>query len=70
MNSRPYQPSEGVFVYVLGLVVIATHPARFWLGMGVALVPIVLGPLTRTVEAVRPRRPVSATPRHERRHTT
>jgi hypothetical protein len=50
------QVSEGVFLYALGLVVIATHPARFWLGMGLAIVPLVLGPLTRAIEASRPRR--------------
>lgn len=54
--TRLYQPSEGVFLYVLGLVVIATHPARFGLGMTLAVVPIVLGPLIRAVEAYRPRR--------------
>ncbi len=53
--SHLYEPSEGVFLYVLGLVVIATHPARFWLGMTLAVVPVVLGPLIRAVEASRPR---------------
>ena len=56
MNTRPYQPSEGVFLYVLGLAVIATHPARFWLGMGLAVAPILLGPVTRAIETSRPRR--------------
>jgi hypothetical protein len=30
--------------------VVATHPARFWLGMALAIVPIVLGPLIRAFE--------------------
>jgi hypothetical protein len=50
------QPSEGVFLYVLGLVVLATHPGRFWLGMTLAVGPILLGPLIRAVEASIPRR--------------
>lgn len=29
-----------MYVYVLGLVVIVAQPARFWLGMGLAGVPI------------------------------
>lgn len=43
------EPSEGVFVYVLGLVVIATHPARFWLGFVLAMVPLLIGPLGRGI---------------------
>ena len=31
MNRFPF--TEGVFVYVPGLVVIATYPRRFWLGL-------------------------------------
>lgn len=52
----PYQPSEGVYLYALGLIVIATHPGRFWLGMTLAIVPIVLGPLIRAADAALPRR--------------
>jgi hypothetical protein len=40
--------SEGAAVYALGLVVIATHPGRFWLGMGLASVPIVVGLLLKS----------------------
>lgn len=35
--------SEGAAVYALGLVVVATHPGRFWLGMGLAGLPIFVG---------------------------
>ena len=43
-NSR-FHVSEGVFLYLLGLVVIATRPGRFWLGFALALAPIVAGVL-------------------------
>jgi hypothetical protein len=39
MNHR-VRPSEGFFVYVLGLVIVATSPSRFWLGFALAGVPI------------------------------
>jgi hypothetical protein len=42
-----FQPSEGVYLYLLGLVIVATHPARFWLGFALAAVPLVIGPLGR-----------------------
>jgi hypothetical protein len=42
-----FQPSEGVFLYLLGLVVVATHPGRFWFGFSLAVVPLVIGPLGR-----------------------
>lgn len=42
-----FQPSEGVFLYLLGLVIVATHPGRFWLGLALAIVPLVIGPLGR-----------------------
>jgi hypothetical protein len=48
MNSRS-QLSEGVFVYVLGLVIIATHPDRFWLGFALAAMPILIGALGRNI---------------------
>ena len=41
------QPSEGVFCYLLGLVIVATHPGRFWFGFALAGVPLVIGPLGR-----------------------
>ena len=41
--------SEGVFVYGLGLVIIATHPGRFWLGFTLAAGPILIGPLGRAI---------------------
>lgn len=44
-----FQPSEGVFCYLLGLVIIAAHPGRFWLGFGLAIVPLVVGPLGRAI---------------------
>jgi hypothetical protein len=42
MNNR-FHPSEGVFIYVLGLVVLATQPDRFWLGFALAIAPIAIG---------------------------
>jgi hypothetical protein len=45
--SNRFQVSEGVFLYALGLVIIATHPARFWLGFGLAIVPLLIGPVGR-----------------------
>jgi len=35
--------SEGIFLYLLGLVVIATRPGRFWLGFALAGLPIIVG---------------------------
>ena len=48
VNNR-FQIAEGVFLYALGLVVIATHPARFWLGFALAVVPLLIGPLGRGI---------------------
>jgi hypothetical protein len=42
-----FQPSEGVYLYLLGLVILATHPARFWFGFILAVVPLVMGPFGR-----------------------
>jgi hypothetical protein len=43
-----FQPSEGVYLYLLGLVIIATHPPdRLWLGFTLAAAPIAIGPLGR-----------------------
>jgi hypothetical protein len=42
-----FVPSEGVFLYLLGLVVVATRPGRFWFGFALALVPLVIGPFGR-----------------------
>jgi len=50
------QLSEGLFVYVLGLVVIATQPARFWLGFALAVAPIVGALALRTYGSARGRR--------------
>jgi hypothetical protein len=47
--------SEGAFVYLLGLVVIATHPGRFWLGFTLAALPIVAGLVLRTYDSARSR---------------
>jgi hypothetical protein len=45
--------SEGVFIYLLGLVVIATHPGRFWLGFALAALPVIAGVALRTYDAAR-----------------
>jgi hypothetical protein len=50
------QLSEGLFVYVLGLVVIAAQPARFWLGFSLAVAPIAGAVALRTVGSARGRR--------------
>ena len=42
-----FHPSEGVYLYLLGLVVVATHTGRFWFGFTLAVVPLVVGPLGR-----------------------
>ena len=42
-----FQPSEGVYLYVLGLVIVATHAGRFWFGFTLAVVPLVIGPFGR-----------------------
>jgi len=42
-----FQPSEGVYLYLLGMVIVATHPGRFWLGFTLAAVPLAIGPLGR-----------------------
>ncbi len=36
-----FQPSEGVYLYVVGLVIVVTHPGRFWFGFTLAVVPII-----------------------------
>jgi hypothetical protein len=36
------QLSEGIVIYALGLVVIASQPGRFWLGFALAGVPVVV----------------------------
>jgi hypothetical protein len=45
--------SEGVFIYLLGLVVIATHPGRFWLGFMLAVFPVATAVIGRGVAAGR-----------------
>jgi hypothetical protein len=45
--------SEGVFVYLLGLVVIATQPGRFWFGFVLAVVPVFVAIALRTYAARR-----------------
>jgi hypothetical protein len=42
-----FQPSEGVYLYLLGLVIVATHPGRFWFGFAVAITPLLIGPVGR-----------------------
>jgi hypothetical protein len=51
--SSRYEPSEGVFLYILGLVVIATSPDRFWLGFLLSAIPILIGVLHRVTSGVR-----------------
>ena len=41
------QPSEGVYLYVVGLVIVVTHPGRFWFGFTLAVGPIMIGPFGR-----------------------
>jgi hypothetical protein len=42
-----FQPSEGVYLYLLGIVVVASHPGRFWFGCSLAVAPLVIGPFGR-----------------------
>jgi hypothetical protein len=42
-----YEPFEGLYLYFLGLVVIATHLDRFWFALALVVVPLVIGPLGR-----------------------
>jgi hypothetical protein len=44
-----FQLSEGVFLYTLRLVIVATHPGRFWLGVTLAVIPIAIGPVGRAL---------------------
>ncbi len=46
-----FQPSEGVYLHLLGLVIVAIHPGRFWLGFTLAVVPLLIGPLGRAFGA-------------------
>jgi hypothetical protein len=42
-----FQPSEGVYLYEIDLVVVVTHPGRCWFGFTLAMVPLVIGPFGR-----------------------
>ena len=42
-----FQPSEGFYLSVTGLVIVVTHPGRFWFGFTLAMVPIMIGPFGR-----------------------
>ncbi|HEY2790231.1 MAG TPA: hypothetical protein VGI72_12320 [Gaiellales bacterium] len=42
-------PSEGTFIYLLGVVIVATRPGRFWRGFSLAVIPIVVGVVGKTV---------------------
>lgn len=44
-----FQPSEGVFLFLLGVVIVASRPGRFWLGFTLAIVPLAIGPLGRAL---------------------
>ena len=46
--SKQFQPPEGTYLYVLGLVIIATQTDRFWLGIALSSVPIVIGIVAKT----------------------
>ena len=50
---EPIPLSEGVFVHLLGLVVIASSPGRFWLGFALAVIPIAVGPLLKVYDSAR-----------------
>lgn len=52
--------SEGVLVYLLGLVVIATAPGRFWFGFALAVLPIAVGLLLKVYDSTRGVDPGSA----------
>jgi hypothetical protein len=45
--------SEGFLIYLVGLVVIATHPARFWFGLGLAMLPIAIGLAIKVQDSAR-----------------
>lgn len=45
--------SEGVLVYLLGLVVIATAPGGFWFGFALAVLPIAVGLLLKVYDSAR-----------------
>jgi|tagenome__1003787_1003787.scaffolds.fasta_scaffold13376513_1 hypothetical protein len=42
MTNR-FRGSEGIYLFVLGLVVMAVSADHFWLGFTVALIPILIG---------------------------
>jgi hypothetical protein len=50
------EPSSGALLYMLGLVVITTHPGRFWLGMALAGIPTLIGPIGTLIGGERWRR--------------
>jgi hypothetical protein len=47
---------EGYFIYVLGLVVIASRPDSFWLGFSLAATPILAALVGRVAQQDRARR--------------
>ncbi|MGZ4407856.1 MAG: hypothetical protein ACXVY6_03550 [Gaiellaceae bacterium] len=47
---------EGYFIYVLGLVVIASRPDSFWLGFSLAATPILAALVGRVAKQDRARR--------------
>ena len=49
----PFPLSEGILVYLLGLVVIAATPERFRFGFALAVLPIAVGLLLKTYDAAR-----------------
>ena len=47
------RPTEGTYLFLLGLVVIVASPDRFWLGFVLALAPIMMGAVVKAVSAGR-----------------
>jgi hypothetical protein len=43
--------SEGAAISLLGMVIIATRPGRFWLGVSLTVIPIVVGVFGKTIGA-------------------
>jgi hypothetical protein len=39
-----------VYLYLLGIVIVATRPGRFWLGFTLAVVPLIVGTFGRAFD--------------------
>lgn len=53
---RRIELPEGYFIYVRGLVVVASRPDSFWLGFSLAATPILAALVGRAVQQDRARR--------------